>query len=92
MCAYLINNIAIKTGRLQNVRGIGGIVAADLIIDDNDKNKRIGFEIFKHAVHAGALLRPLGNTIYWLPPVNIKEHTLEELSQITEYSITSCFK
>jgi adenosylmethionine-8-amino-7-oxononanoate aminotransferase len=88
----LINNIAIKTGRLQNVRGIGGIVAADLIIDDNDKNKRIGFEIFKHAVHAGALLRPLGNTIYWLPPVNIKEHTLEELSQITEYSITSCFK
>ena len=88
----LMNNMAIKTGRLKNVRGIGGIVAADLIIDDNDKNKRIGFEIFKHAVHAGALLRPLGNTIYWLPPVNIKEHTLEELSQITEYSITSCFK
>jgi len=88
----LMNNIAIKTGRLKNVRVIGGIVAADLIIDDNDKNKRIGFEIFKHAVHAGALLRPLGNTIYWLPPVNIKEHTLEELSQITEYSITSCFK
>ena len=88
----LINNIAIKTGRLKNVRGIGGIVAADLIIDDNDKNKRIGFEIFKRAVHAGALLRPLGNTIYWLPPVNIKEHTLEELSQITEYAITSCFK
>ena len=88
----LMNNIAIKTGRLKNVRGIGGIVAADLIIDDNDKNKRIGFEIFKHAVHAGALLRPLGNTIYWLPPVNIKEHTLEELSQITEYAITSCFK
>jgi adenosylmethionine-8-amino-7-oxononanoate aminotransferase len=88
----LINNIAIKTGRLKNVRGIGGIVAADLIINDNDKNKRIGFEIFKRAVHAGALLRPLGNTIYWLPPVNIKEHTLEELSQITEYAITSCFK
>ncbi len=88
----LMNNIAIKTGRLKNVRGIGGIVAADLIIDDNDKNKRIGFEIFKHAAQAGALLRPLGNTIYWLPPVNIKEHTLEELSQITEYSITSCFK
>jgi adenosylmethionine-8-amino-7-oxononanoate aminotransferase len=88
----LINNIATKTGRLKNVRGIGGIVAADLIIDDNDKNKRIGFEIFKHAVQGGALLRPLGNTIYWLPPVNIKEHTLQELSQITEHAITSCFK
>ncbi len=88
----LINKIAIKTDRLKNVRGIGGIVAADLLIDKSDKNKRIGFEIFKQTIQLGALLRPLGNTIYWLPPVNIKEHTLQELSQITEYSITSYFK
>ena len=88
----LVNKIAIKTGRLKNVRGIGGIVAADLLVDENDREKRIGFEIFKYALQAGAILRPLGNTIYWLPPVNIKEHTLQELSQITEHSITSYFK
>ena len=87
-----MNKIAAKTGRLKNVRGIGGIVAADLLIDKNSKNKRIGFEIFKQTIQLGALLRPLGNTIYWLPPVNIEEHTLQELSQITEYSITSYFK
>ena len=69
-----------------------GHVAADLLIDKNSKNKRIGFEIFKQTIQLGALLRPLGNTIYWLPPVNIEEHTLQELSQITEYSITSYFK
>ena len=87
-----MNKIAIKTGRLKNVRGIGGIVAADLLIDENNKGKRIGFEIFKYALQTGAILRPLGNTIYWLPPVNIKEHTLQELAQITEDSITTYFK
>ena len=88
----LMKNIAVKTGRLKNIRGIGGIVAADLLIDKKSKNKRIGFEIFKQSIQLGALLRPLGNTIYWLPPVNIEEHTLQELSQITEHSITSYFQ
>ncbi len=88
----LMNEIAIKTGRLKNIRGIGGIIAADLLIDKDNKNERIGFEIFKQAIQLGALLRPLGNTIYWLPPVNIEKTTLQELAQITEYSITSYFK
>ena len=88
----LMKNIAIKTGRLKNVRGIGGIVAADIIFDNNDKNKRIGLEIYKIAIKNGAFLRPLGNTLYWLPPVNIEEHTLQELSQITEHSIITYFK
>ena len=70
-----MNKIAAKTGRLKNVRGIGGIVAADLLIDKNSKNKRIGFEIFKQTIQLGALLRPLGNTIYWLPPQLISKST-----------------
>ena len=89
---HLMKNIAVKTGRLKNVRGIGGIVAADIIIDKNDKYKRIGLEIYKIAIKNGAFLRPLGNTLYWLPPVNIEDHTLQELAQITKHSIITCFK
>lgn len=70
-----------KTGRLKNVRGIGGIVAADLIT--NDKTPRLGYLIYQAAIKAGILLRPLGNTIYWLPPLNITDEEIEELKNKT---------
>ena len=70
-----------KTGRLKNVRGIGGIVAADLI--PNDKTPRLGYLIYQAAIKAGILLRPLGNTIYWLPPLNITDEEIEELKNKT---------
>jgi len=70
-----------KTGRLKNVRGIGGIVAADLIT--NNKTPRLGYLIYQAAIKAGILLRPLGNTIYWLPPLNITDKEIEELKNKT---------
>ncbi len=70
-----------KTGRLKNVRGIGGIVAADLIT--NDKIPRLGYLIYQAAIKTGILLRPLGNTIYWLPPLNITDEEIEELKNKT---------
>jgi len=70
-----------KTGRLKNVRGIGGIVAADLIT--NNKTPRLGYLIYQAAIKAGILLRPLGNTIYWLPPLNITDEEIEELKNKT---------
>ena len=70
-----------KTGRLKNVRGIGGIVAADLIT--NNKAPRLGYLIYQAAIKAGILLRPLGNTIYWLPPLNITDEEIEELKNKT---------
>ena len=60
--------------------------------NDSDKYKRIGLEIYKIAIKNGAFLRPLGNTLYWLPPANIEDHTLQELAQITKHSIITCFK
>lgn len=77
--------IANMTGKLSNVRGIGAIVAADLLT--KDPNRRIGFEVYQKAVEYGALLRPLGNTIYWLPPLNVKIETLQKLKEITLKSI-----
>jgi adenosylmethionine-8-amino-7-oxononanoate aminotransferase len=38
-------------------------------------------------VNRGALLRPLGNTLYWLPPLNTDAACVEELAGITIDSI-----
>ncbi|MFZ2314398.1 MAG: adenosylmethionine--8-amino-7-oxononanoate transaminase [Gammaproteobacteria bacterium] len=80
-----MHRIADHTGKLSNIRHIGGIVAADLIPDPI--TPRLGFDVYKKAVEFGALLRPLGNTIYWLPPLNIEMGTLKELESITQKAI-----
>lgn len=76
-----MNIVAEKTGQLVNIRNIGAIVAADL--RHNPSCPRLGYEIYKEAIKLGALLRPLGNTIYWLPPLNIEPFLIEELKDIT---------
>lgn len=80
--------IAEATKKLKNIRAISGVVAADLICPDN---QRIGYEVYKTAIKKGALLRPLGNTIYWLPPLNITTKTLKNLTRITQESILAVF-
>ena len=57
-----MSEIADFTGVLSNVRSIGAMVAADLIPEISQD--RLGYQIFKQAVKLGALLRPLGNTLY----------------------------
>lgn len=81
----LMQEVATKTHALINIRGIGGIVAADL----NTHQPRLGYQIYQKAVESGALLRPLGNTIYWLPPLNTSLATLKELRDITISAINS---
>lgn len=81
--------VAEQTGRLKNIRQIGGMVAADLDVDDPG---RWGYEIYQQAVQLGALLRPLGNTLYWLPPLNTPSNALDELAEITMKAIHQVFR
>lgn len=80
-------DVAAKTGRLKNIRAIGGMIAADLDLPRHLQDKRIGFELYQIALKNGALLRPLGNSIYWLPPLNIEDDVLDRLSEATVKSI-----
>jgi adenosylmethionine-8-amino-7-oxononanoate aminotransferase len=84
MRTYMLE-IAEESKRLTNVRSIGAIVAADLICGQIDH--RCGFELYRKATELGALLRPLGNTIYWMPPLNIDLVTLDKLHKITAQAI-----
>jgi adenosylmethionine-8-amino-7-oxononanoate aminotransferase len=80
-----MQDIAQVTDKLTNVRSIGAIVAADLICET--PGRRLGYEVYQRAVKLGALIRPLGNTIYWLPPLNMDMGTLEQLKEITQLAI-----
>jgi adenosylmethionine-8-amino-7-oxononanoate aminotransferase len=84
-----MQDIAKQTGLLANVRGIGTLVAADLV--GNDLPVRAGYQLYQEAVKLGALLRPLGNTIYWMPPLNITDEELFALKEITLQAIRNIF-
>jgi adenosylmethionine-8-amino-7-oxononanoate aminotransferase len=75
------------TQKIKNIRGIGAVVAADLC----SERPRLGYEVYQNAVKLGALLRPIGNTIYWVPPLNISFDTLQELKEITKNAIKMTF-
>ncbi|MBA2648961.1 MAG: adenosylmethionine--8-amino-7-oxononanoate transaminase [Legionella sp.] len=80
--------IARVSGKLKHVRSLGAIVAADLIeLDDG----RIGQAVYQQALKHGALIRPIGNTLYWLPPLNTDEETIGKLAQITLNSIHDAY-
>jgi adenosylmethionine-8-amino-7-oxononanoate aminotransferase len=88
----LMLEVAHVTQKLTNVRNIGAIVAADLVLDDEYSKRRLGYRVYQEAIKLGALLRPLGNTVYWLPPLNMKIETLHELQEITIKAIQNSFK
>lgn len=81
----LMQDIAAKTGLIANVRQIGSIAAAEL--SGAAAFPRAGFQFAKTLAKNGALMRPLGNTIYWMPPLNSSEDVLRELAEITQRSL-----
>lgn len=72
----------------KNIRNLGGIIAADLDVTKD----RFGFDVYREAIRLGALLRLLGNTIYWLPPLNSTLEDIDSLKQITKQAIINAFK
>ncbi len=62
-----------------------GMVAAVELVQERQGNipfpwqERRGYQVYQQALARGALLRPLGNVIYFMPPLTIPEEALEEL-------------
>ncbi len=82
------SDIAIQTGKLSHVRSVGALVAADL---SEHESPRVGHLIADAALSRGALLRPIGNTLYWLPPLTTSHQTIEALADITRASINAVY-
>jgi adenosylmethionine-8-amino-7-oxononanoate aminotransferase len=65
--------------RVENVRRLGTITALDLKVDDPGYLASMGLELTAFFHSRGILLRPLGNTIYVMPPYCI---SAEELAMV----------
>lgn len=76
--------IAKNTAAISNIRALGGIVAGDLA---SNGKPRLNRQLAAAALNLGALLRPIGNTLYWLPPLNVEPEVISELAEITQKAL-----
>jgi adenosylmethionine-8-amino-7-oxononanoate aminotransferase len=65
--------------RFANVRQIGSIAALDIVTDDAGYLAGIGPRLYDNFLHRGLLVRPLGNTIYLMPPYCSTPQELERV-------------
>jgi adenosylmethionine---8-amino-7-oxononanoate aminotransferase len=63
--------------RFDNIRQIGTITAADFRSGDAGYMAEIGPRLYNHFLKRGVLLRPLGNTIYVMPPYCVEAAELD---------------
>lgn len=64
------------------IRHIGLIHAIELVKDKESKEPypskmRLGYQIYREALKEGLLLRPIGNVLYFNPPLNIEKSDLD---------------
>ncbi len=69
-----------ETGKVENVRIMGTIIAMDVISNDGTSyDNAIRKKIFPYFLDKNILLRPLGNVIYIMPPYIITDDQLDEI-------------
>lgn len=70
-----------QSENIAGLRHLGLINALELVKDKNTKERfpsslRLGYQIYQDALKEGLLLRPIGDTLYFNPPLNIKKEDL----------------
>ncbi|CAM5434227.1 Adenosylmethionine-8-amino-7-oxononanoate aminotransferase OS=Afipia felis OX=1035 GN=bioA PE=3 SV=1 [Afipia felis] len=71
--------------RFENVRRCGTITALDLKVGDAGYLAEIGPKLLAHFNRCGILLRPLGNSIYVMPPYCVTQEDIDRIyDAITE--------
>jgi len=71
--------------RIRNLRNTGMIWAFDLA----DADPGAGRAFCRRAIEAGVLLRPLGNTVYWMPPYVVGEPEMAFLVDRLEHILAA---
>ncbi len=75
-----------------DIRQTGMILAIEMVAQRSsrtpyDWRERRGLRVYQHALQRGALLRPLGNVIYWMPPYVITEEQIDWIAEVTREGI-----
>lgn len=85
----LIKENFLNLNNTGEVRSIGLINAIELVYDKNNKihfdsKLRIGYQIYKKALKKGVLLRPLGDVIYFNPPLIIEKEDMDFVVKVAK--------
>ena len=77
---YLNSKLQLFTGLpIQHLRHQGMIFAFDVITENAEFSK----QFYQAAIKQGVLLRPIGNTVYFMPPYTISEDEMDFMMQAT---------
>jgi adenosylmethionine---8-amino-7-oxononanoate aminotransferase len=74
------------------VRQTGMILAIEMVQDKATRTayafqERRGMRVYRHALERGALLRPIGDVIYFMPPYVITPQEIDLLADIARTGI-----
>ncbi|WP_010485721.1 adenosylmethionine--8-amino-7-oxononanoate transaminase [Pseudomonas sp. S9] len=74
------------------VRQTGMALAIEMVADKGSKTpypwqERRGLKVYQHALERGALLRPLGSVVYFLPPYVITPEQIDFLAEVASEGI-----
>jgi adenosylmethionine---8-amino-7-oxononanoate aminotransferase len=90
-----MHKIAADRLYLRNVRGCGMVAAVDIRDADGralDPRRRTGYHVYREAVRRGALLRPLGDTMYLFPPLTVTDAEVDQMAAILGDSLDAVFR
>lgn len=78
-----LNEALLEHKNVGEIRHLGLINAIELVKDKNtksgfDSGMRTGYQIYKKALEKGLLLRPLGDVLYFNPPLIINEDEIDQ--------------
>ena len=73
--------------QVADVRQTGMILAMEMVKDKHTREpypwqERRGLKVYQHGLANGALLRPLGSVVYFMPPYVITEEQIDFLAQV----------
>jgi len=95
LAAYLARRLAPLRDHpnVADVRQHGMIAAVELVADKATRRafsseERRGLRVYLHGLEHGALLRPLGNVIYFMPPYVVSEGEIDHLVNVAIEGIT----
>jgi adenosylmethionine-8-amino-7-oxononanoate aminotransferase len=69
---------------VKDCRTLGTVLAFELNIGKNEYLNSISQEVTNFALENGVYLRPLGNTVYWMPPYCITEVELNKVFMVVK--------
>ncbi len=72
---------------VKHPRVLGSIFAFDIKVEKEGYLSDIATALYKYYIQNGVLLRPLGNTVYIMPPYCISEESLAKIYATIESSL-----